>query len=425
MRIGILGGGLVGLVVGSRCTAHECEILELEAKVGGHCQSLVTDGYTFDLGGPHILFSSNKEILGLLHRQLGDNIAQRRRNNKIWYDGRYVKYPFENGLYDLAPQDRFECLYYYLKNDFPEPTNFKEWIYYVFGKGIAEKYLIPYNEKIWNVAAEEMAFDWVEGRVPRPPIADVVKSAVGVETEGYTHQLYFGYPKAGGIEAVPQSFAKDCHNITLNYRVQRVWCDGQKWRVSDGRTIKSYDRIVSTIPIEDLIGSLPDVPEQVRRCVAGLRYNSLVTVMMGVKSTAPLAYTALYVPDKRFPFHRLSFPLNFTDEGAPSGHMAITAEITTNPGDGVHEADDENISQRVIDGIAEMKLIEPDDVRFCEVHRTKHAYVVRSFDYRQNLTTALDYLRGLGIVSVGRNAEFEYINMDEAVRRGLAVAEAL
>jgi len=131
------------------------------------------------------------------------------------------------------------------------------------------------------------------------------------------------------------------------------------------------------------------------------------------------------VPDKRFPFHRLSFPLNFTDEGAPSGHMAITAEITTNPGDGVHEADDENISQRVIDGIAEMKLIEPDDVRFCEVHRTKHAYVVRSFDYRQNLTTALDYLRGLGIVSVGRNAEFEYINMDEAVRRGLAVAEAL
>ena len=72
MRIGILGGGLVGLVVGSRCTAYECEILELEAKVGGHCQSLVVDGYTFDLGGPHILFSSNKEILDFLHRQLGE-----------------------------------------------------------------------------------------------------------------------------------------------------------------------------------------------------------------------------------------------------------------------------------------------------------------------------------------------------------------
>ena len=38
---------------------------------------------------------------------------------------------------------------------------------------------------------------------------------------------------------------------------------------------------------------------------------------------------------------------------------------------------------------------------------------------------ALDYLDNLGIVSVGRNAQFEYINMDEAVRRGLEVAEKL
>jgi protoporphyrinogen oxidase len=127
----------------------------------------------------------------------------------------------------------------------------------------------------------------------------------------------------------------------------------------------------------------------------------------------------------RFPFHRLSFPLNFTEEGAPPGHIAITAEITTNPGDGIHEASDGEISRRVVDGIVQMGLIDPGDVRFCKVYRTKHAYVVRSFDYRQNLTTALDYLNSLGIVSVGRNAEFEYINMDEAVRRGLAAVEAL
>ena len=58
----------MGLVVGSRCTAHQCEILELEGKVGGHVHRLVVDGYTFDLGGPHILFSNNKEILALLDR---------------------------------------------------------------------------------------------------------------------------------------------------------------------------------------------------------------------------------------------------------------------------------------------------------------------------------------------------------------------
>ncbi len=47
------------------------------------------------------------------------------------------------------------------------------------------------------------------------------------------------------------------------------------------------------------------------------------------------------------------------------------------------------------------------------------------FDYREKLSLALDYLNNLGIVSVGRNAEFEYINMDEAIRRGEAAARAL
>lgn len=425
MKVGILGGGLVGLVVAAYCRRHDCEILELDDAVGGHCRSLVEDGYTFDVGGPHILFSRNKEILALIYERLGDNLAQRRRNNRIWYDGRYVKYPFENGLYDLAPQDRFECLYYYLNNDYPAPSNFKEWIYHVFGKGIAEKYMIPYNEKIWNVPSEQMAIDWVDGRVPRPPVEDVIKSAVGVETEGYTHQLYFGYPKTGGIESLPRAFAKDCRNVTLNFRVDKVWRDGRRWCVSSGNIVKTYDSIVSTIPVEDLIAGLPDVPEAVRSAVNSLRYNSLIVVMIGAVSNTPPPFTALYIPDPAFPFHRLSFPLSFTDEGAPPGHMAVAAEITTNPGDGIHELSNDAVSHRVIEGLETMGILRSTDVRFCRVHRTKHAYVVRTFDYREKLAMALDYLNGLGVVSVGRNAEFEYINMDEAVRRGIEAAHSL
>jgi protoporphyrinogen oxidase len=80
VRIGILGGGLVGLVVASRCRHHECEVLEFDNAVGGHCRSLVEGGYTFDIGGPHIMFSRNQEILALMYEQLGDNLAQRRRS---------------------------------------------------------------------------------------------------------------------------------------------------------------------------------------------------------------------------------------------------------------------------------------------------------------------------------------------------------
>ena len=425
MDIGVLGGGLVGLVVASSCRKHRCEVLELDTVVGGHCRSLVEDGYTFDLGGPHILFSRNTEILQTIYNRLGDNVAQRRRNNRIWYDGRYVKYPFENGLYDLSPQDRFECLYHYLNNDYGAPTNFKEWIYHVFGKGIAEKYMIPYNEKIWNVPAERMAIDWVDGRVPRPPAEDVIKAAVGVETEGYTHQLYFGYPKTGGIESLPRSFAKDCRHLTTGFRVRSVWREGNRWLVGSDHTVKSYDKIVSTIPIQDLAEALPNVPEAVSQGVHELQYNSLVLVMLGALSDTVPQYSALYVPDPAILFHRLSFPQAFSEEGAPAGHMAVAAEITTNPGDGVHELSDDEISRSVIEQLEAMDLLRRRDVRFCRVSRTKHAYVVRTFDYRQKLTRALEYIESLGIISVGRNAEFEYINMDEAIRRGLEVATRL
>ncbi len=65
MKVGVLGGGLSGLVVAGHAR-HDCEVLEATDRTGGHCRSLVENGYTFDIGGPHILFSNNKDILGYL-----------------------------------------------------------------------------------------------------------------------------------------------------------------------------------------------------------------------------------------------------------------------------------------------------------------------------------------------------------------------
>ena len=424
MTIGILGGGLSGLVVAGH-VGEDSEILEMGDRPGGHCQSLTRDGYTFDVGGPHIMFSRDGETLAGMVERLDGNVLRMRRNNRIFHDGRYVKYPFENGLFDLAPQDRFECLYHYLHNDHPEPTHFGEWVYATFGTGIAEKYMIPYNEKIWNVAASEMSTDWVEGRIPKPPAEDVIKAAVGVETEGYTHQLHFSYPRNGGIESLMTGYARDCPRIFTGFKVSGVRHEAGLWHVSDGDTVKRYQRLVSTIPVQDLLEALPDVPDAVFGWARALRFNSLVVAMLGVETAAPLPYTAVYVADPAVPFHRISFPLNFSPEAAPPGCMAVAAEITTNPGDGFFERDDEAVLDAVIGGLADMGIIDAARIKFRAVHRTRHAYPVPTFGTRENLARLMKYVDGLGIVSVGRNAEFEYINMDEAVRRGIAAAERL
>ena len=45
-------------------------------------------------------------------------------------------------------------------------------------------------------------------RILRPPNEDIIKSAKGVKTEGYKHQLYFHYPKIGGIQSLFDAYNK-------------------------------------------------------------------------------------------------------------------------------------------------------------------------------------------------------------------------
>ena len=421
---GILGGGLAGLTVAAHLDA-DCEVLESDERPGGHCQSVCEHGFTYDAGGPHIMFSRNQKTLDYMLSLLGDNVHRGLRNNKILYKDRFVKYPFENGLSDLDPQDRYECLHSYLFNESPRPANFKEWLYYTFGRGLTEKYLLPYNEKIWNVPAEQMALDWVEGRVPKPPIEDVIKSAVGVETEGYTHQLNFHFPRHGGTESLPRAMAARVPNIVTNFRVSHIRRTHDGWTVSDGRRERRYERLVSTMPIHDLAEIMEGVPEHIRAAVRALRYNSLFTVTVAIATNDPAQFTAVYVPDPTVLFHRLSFPHMFSPENAPKGTALIQAEITANAGDGVWDLNDSQVLDRVISDLDKLNFARRQQICYSRVIRTKHGYVVRDFTYREHLDAAKRWFEDQGINLCGRVAEFEYINMDQCIERATNVASRL
>ena len=219
MHIGIVGGGLSGVSL-QYFLKDRSEILEKENRIGGLCRTFVKNGFYYDIGG-HILFSKNNDIINFIKKALVKNINYGRRKNEILLKKKYVKYPFENGLGQLDKEDIYECLLSFLKNDYPKPANLKEWIYYTFGSGIADKYLIPYNEKIWKIPLEEIGLDWVQ-RIPKPPMEDIIKSAVGIETEGYQHQLHFYYPREGGIESLIKALEKKDALVTTDFEVKEI-----------------------------------------------------------------------------------------------------------------------------------------------------------------------------------------------------------
>lgn len=424
MKIGILGGGLTGLTLAANLE-KDYEVLEKDAVCGGLCRSLEEDGFTFDYGGAHIIFSRNQAPVDFMVNMLGENLVRGRRNNKVLFKDVFVKYPFENGLSDLPKQDNFECLYYYLKNDYPAPTNFKEWIYYTFGKGIAEKYLIPYNEKIWNYDTARMSMHWMEGRVPRPPVEDVIKSAIGIETEGYTHQLYFFYPKTGGIQALIKALECKAPKISREFNVTRIARQGTSWIISDGKVDKQYDQVVATMPVADILNAMDNVPNDVIAALNSLRYNSLICVMLGIAKPRLNDMTAVYIPDKQFLPNRIGFPMNFSADNVPEGKSSLVAEITCNKGDKVFDMSDADVITHVVEGLQERKIIDKKDVCYSRVMRTKYAYVVYDLGYLKNVKIVRDYVSQTGIILCGRFAEFEYINMDVCIERAIQLAGQL
>jgi protoporphyrinogen oxidase len=422
----ILGGGLSGLLL-ARLLHNRGEkviVLEAEPQSGGLCRSRKGGGFTFDTGGSHIIFSKDEEVLSFMRRMIAENEQRNNRNTKIFYKGAYVKYPFENGLYELPAEDRFSCINGFVrmliaveKGEIPPPENFREWISYTFGPGIAECYMVPYNEKIWKYPTEKMSHHWVDGRIPRPPVEDIIKSAIGIETEGYTHQAVFSYPLDGGIEALVTAIAEPVlPSIRTGFRVTSLRKDAQVWHISNGHETISADRVICTIPVHHLLPCLEGVPEDVKEACRALVYNSLICVNIGIRGPLP-EISWMYIPEKSLgKTNRLSFPSNFSRHTAPQGCSAVLAEITHQPGDEVSSISDKELIGEVVHMLESMKICTPEQVIFTSVERQPFAYVVYDLSYQKNIAKVRDYCQLQDIPLVGRFAQFEYLNMDGCIR---------
>ena len=426
MKTAILGGGLSGLTLARLLQEQGEEVVVLEAEMGygGLCQSKTDQGFTFDTGGSHIIFSRDGEVLAFMRRMIAGNEQRNNRTTKIFYKQQFVKYPFENGLSDLPQEDRFFCINEFIKTliavekgEIPAPVNFREWIYYTFGNGIAECYMIPYNEKIWKYPTAKMSLHWVDGRIPRPPVEDIIKSAIGIETEGYTHQAVFSYPLDGGIKALVRAIARPIEPcIKTGFRVTSITKSGGIWQISNGDERIQADQCICTMPVQHLMSSLDGVPREVKNAADALKYNSLVCVNIGINGSVP-GISWLYVPDPAVGrTNRISFPSGYSRHSAPDGCSAILAEITHQPGDDVADMTDDELISEVVDMLQSMQILHNDQIVCSSVERQPYAYVVYDLNYQKNIAIVKEYCKEIGIPLVGRFAQFEYLNMDGCIR---------
>jgi len=436
VKVGILGAGLSGITLAYLLQEDQrvesIELLEKSEKPGGLCRSYPFAGIGCDVG-PHIIFSKNKEVLDLMVRLLGDNVHKLRRSNKIFHDGRFIKYPFENELSALSAPERDWCLNAFLNNPYEDyaAENMLAFFLAIFGEGITNLYLRPYNEKIWKFDPAFMDTQMVD-RIPKPPREDIIKSAEGVATEGYVHQLHFYYPKRGGVQSLLDAFINLLGNkvaIRTQSEVKQVvkLADGWEVQTADGGK-KFYAKLISTMPVTEMIPLLrPEVPVEVKQAAENLRFNSIAICLIHVTRDHLGDNFAVMVPDKTILFHRISKLDFLVPEDERDDTTRFMVEVTYRAGDQISKLNDEQLLNRVVEDLVRLKFI--DDAQVVQARtilRQKHAYVIYDLHHRKNMKTLRNYCQDqLDLSLHGRFGDFEYINMDQVIERSMKQAKEI
>jgi len=444
----ILGAGPTGLSAAYHLGKGSL-LLERQSTVGGWCRSIEDNGFTFDYAG-HIMFSNDPYVLELYERLLGDNMHWQNREAWIYSKNVYTRYPFQGALYGLPPEVLKECVVGAIEARFGPlkkedrraaantierrgvsnimgearpPQNFEEFIYKVWGAGVAKHFAIPYNKKLWAVPLNEMETSWLGSRVPMPDLEEMIEGTLKPLAEPMGPNARFGYPLRGGFQALMNGFLPLLEgDMQLNADVVAISPSKRSVTLADGRSYR-YENLISTLPLPKLVQAMgQEAPEALKTAAQALRHVSVRCVNLGIGRENITEKHWVYYPEDTV-FHRIFLQGNASPYCNAAGGFGLTCEITYSeykplPYEG------QELIQRCIDDCIKVGMIRADDpiIAANEVDMP-YAYVVYDHARAQNVELIRSWLADANIVLAGRYSEWEYYNSDHAFVAGKKAAE--
>jgi protoporphyrinogen oxidase len=457
----IVGAGPTGLSAAYHL-GEGTVLIEKNASVGGWCRSIADHGFTFDHAG-HIMFSNDPYVLKMYDMLLGPNLHWQNREAWVYSKNVYTRYPFQGALYGLPPKVIAECIVGAVEARFGsiegnvaetpcavrtmedccadgtadvantasfaprrrETQNFEEFIYKVWGHGIAKHFAIPYNKKLWTVPLSEMETSWLGGRVPLPDLEEIIEGALEPVGKAMGPNARFGYPLSGGFQALMSGFLPHIKGrIEMNAPAAQLLPREHLLVMADGRRYR-YDHLVSTMPLPELIKLIgADAPEDVRAAASGLRHISVRCVNLGVGRENITDKHWIYYPEETI-FHRIFVQGNASPHCNPPGGFGLTCEISYSPWKPL-PVDGQTLIERCIADCTSVGMLRPEDrIITANLVDMPYAYVIYDQARASNVATVKDWLALYDIVLAGRYSEWEYYNSDHAFLAGKKAAEAV
>ena len=408
----IIGAGISGLSYAA-ATSHDYRIIEAEGQIGGYCKTIYKEGFVWDYSGHFFHFQ---------HPELRDYVMQRiapeemltvQKHTQILYRDRHVDFPFQMNIHQLEQQEFIDCLYdlFSIPEGAPSDT-FKQMLYAKFGRGIAEKFLIPYNTKLYATDLDRLDVDAMGRFFPYANREQIVRNFR--HPEGKSYNATFLYPKQGCIRIVNSVASHvDMERVSLGERLLSI-DTANHTAVTDRRTLH-YDRLVSSMPLPklfDLCGIAYDKEVYT--------WNKVLVFNLGFDAKGPERTNCwMYIPESKYVFYRVGFYDNIIGQD----RMSLYVEIGFAKDQTVGDID--TLLQRTLDDLHAAGIVT--NQRLIAEHHVlmDPAYVHITRRSEADKEEKMQILAQHDIYSIGRYGAWKYCSLEDNMYDAFTLADRL
>jgi protoporphyrinogen oxidase len=420
--VAVLGTGMAGLGAGHALSAAGIPFIcyDRNAYYGGHTWSFrYENGFVFDEGG-HISFTKHERIRELLASNIrGQHEEPQLKIDNYWH-GRRITHPVQCNLRGLPTQlvvDVIKDFAAVHQSPMAATPNYAQWLYQAYGKTFAETFPMVYGRKYHTITMDQLTTDWIGPRMYRPSLDEIVHGAIAGQRASVHYVDTFRYPSFGGFVSYLEAFAKR-FELRLNHRVCGLDTKERVLRFTNGKSVP-YERVISSIPLPELIPLIDGVPPDVLEASRRLAFTTAVLINLGIGRSDISDTHITYFYDEDIVFSRVNLPHMFSPNNAPPGAGTIQAEVYFSDKYKPFRGRPEALIEPVIGDLRRCGFVRDDDsILLKDAAVNRYANVIYDHDRAPALETIHGFLRDVGISYCGRYGNWDHAWTDEAFISG-------
>ena len=300
----IIGAGISGLTF-ANYIKDDYLILEKEAEVGGYCRTIRKGDFIWDYAGHFFHFKTDEFKNIFLDNVDKNDVIYQEKCTKILNKNALIDYPFQTNIHELEKQEFIDCLYdLFNKEEKENYDNFLDMLYGKFGKSIVEKFLKPYNEKLYACDLRTLDKDAMGRFFPYANIKQIINNMKKNEDISYNNT--FLYPKNGAGSFINILYDKlDKKKILLKTTIQSIDIKNKAVKTQNGDEY-TFEYLINTAPLNHFLNLFNE--EKFTNLEQELSYNKVLVFNLGFNKKSKLVKEHwIYIPDKDCNYYRIGF----------------------------------------------------------------------------------------------------------------------